>query len=126
MRTQSTQPSRRNVRPPLPPFPHFYPKIRRQDAGGACSQRSRGRQVRTAAIPPERVSIGHGVPVHLERDEGWKPAITIKEILLGIQALLDEPNPESPAQADAFNMYKHNRKGYEKRVREVVRENPSP
>lgn len=62
----------------------------------------------------------------LNEEEGWKPAITIKEILLGIQSLLDEPNPESPAQADAFNLFKKDRQAYEKKVRGVVRENPAP
>ena len=62
----------------------------------------------------------------LNEEEGWKPAITIKEILLGIQSLLDEPNPESPAQADAFNLFKKDRAAYEKKVRSVVKENPAP
>ncbi|KAJ1569656.1 E2 SUMO-conjugating protein ubc9, partial [Cladochytrium tenue] len=42
----------------------------------------------------------------LNEDEDWKPAITVRQILLGIQALLDEPNPLSPAQADAYTMFK--------------------
>lgn len=62
----------------------------------------------------------------LNEEEGWKPAITIKEILLGIQSLLDEPNPESPAQADAFNLFKKDRQAYEKKVRSIVKENPAP
>ncbi|PQE27563.1 asparagine synthetase protein [Rutstroemia sp. NJR-2017a BBW] len=45
----------------------------------------------------------------LNEEEGWKPAITIKQILLGIQELLDTPNPESPAQADAYNLFKKDR-----------------
>jgi ubiquitin-conjugating enzyme E2 I len=62
----------------------------------------------------------------LNEEEGWKPAITIKEILLGIQSLLDEPNPESPAQADAFNLFKKDRTAYEKKVKNIVKENPAP
>jgi len=62
----------------------------------------------------------------LNEEEGWKPAITIKEILLGIQSLLDEPNPESPAQADAYNLFKKDRAGYERKVRSIVKENPAP
>lgn len=62
----------------------------------------------------------------LNEEEGWKPAITIKEILLGIQSLLNEPNPESPAQADAYNLFKKDRAAYEKKIRQVVRENPAP
>ncbi|KAI9727105.1 MAG: E2 SUMO-conjugating protein ubc9 [Chrysothrix sp. TS-e1954] len=62
----------------------------------------------------------------LNEDEGWKPAITIKDILLGIQSLLDEPNPESPAQADAYNLFKKDLKQYREKVRMSVRENPAP
>lgn len=62
----------------------------------------------------------------LNEEEGWKPAITIKEILLGIQMLLDEVNPESPAQADAYNLYKKDREAYKKKVRQVVKDNPAP
>ena len=62
----------------------------------------------------------------LNEEEGWKPAITIKEILLGIQMLLDEVNPESPAQADAYNLYKKDRAAYERKVKQVVKDNPAP
>lgn len=40
--------------------------------------------------------------------------------------LLDEVNPESPAQADAYNLYKKDREAYKKKVRQVVKENPAP
>ncbi|KAJ5229631.1 hypothetical protein N7489_010339 [Penicillium chrysogenum] len=59
----------------------------------------------------------------LNEEEGWRPAITIKQLLLGIQDLLDDPNPESPAQAEAYNLFKKDRPQYERRVRMVVREN---
>ena len=62
----------------------------------------------------------------LNEEEGWKPAITIKQILLGIQELLNEPNPESPAQADAYNLFKKDRQAYEKKVKSIVKENPAP
>lgn len=61
----------------------------------------------------------------LAEDDGWKPAITIKQILLGIQDLLDDPNPESPAQAEAYNLFKKDRLAYEKKVRQVVKEHPA-
>ncbi|WZZ27439.1 hypothetical protein YC2023_010840 [Brassica napus] len=32
--------------------------------------------------------------------KGWRPAITVKQILVGIQVLLDTPNPADPAQTD--------------------------
>jgi ubiquitin-conjugating enzyme E2 I len=62
----------------------------------------------------------------LNEEEGWKPAITIKEILLGIQSLLNEPNPDSPAQAEAYNLFRKDRAAYEKKIKQVVRDNPAP
>uniref|UniRef100_A0A667YN81 SUMO-conjugating enzyme UBC9-like n=1 Tax=Myripristis murdjan TaxID=586833 RepID=A0A667YN81_9TELE len=41
----------------------------------------------------------------LEEDKDWRPAITIKQILLGIQELLNEPNIQDPAQAEAYTIY---------------------
>ncbi len=62
----------------------------------------------------------------LNEDEGWKPAINIKDILLGIQSLLDEPNPEGPAQAEAYTTFKKDIDAYRKKVKQVVRDNPAP
>lgn len=62
----------------------------------------------------------------LNEEEAWKPAITIKQILLGIQMLLDEVNPESPAQAEAYNLFKKDRAAYEKAVRKIVKDNQAP
>jgi hypothetical protein len=62
----------------------------------------------------------------LNEEEGWKPAITIKQILLGVQDLLDDPNPDSPAQADAYNLFKKDRAAYEAKVKRIVRDNPAP
>ncbi|KZL74613.1 SUMO-conjugating enzyme ubc9, partial [Colletotrichum tofieldiae] len=62
----------------------------------------------------------------LNEEEAWKPAITVKQILLGIQNLLDDPNPESPAQAEAYSLFKKDKAEYEKRIKRVVRENPAP
>jgi len=62
----------------------------------------------------------------LNEEQDWKPAITIKDILKGIQSLLDEPNLDSPAQADAFNMLKKDRAAYDRKVKMIVRDNPAP
>ncbi|KAB8606221.1 hypothetical protein FH972_025852 [Carpinus fangiana] len=62
----------------------------------------------------------------LNEEEAWKPAITLKDILIGIQSLLDEPNPESPAQADAYTLFKRDPEAYKKKIRQVVKDNPAP
>lgn len=41
----------------------------------------------------------------LDEDEGWRPAITIKQMLLGIHDLFDTPNPNSPAQSEAYQLF---------------------
>eukprot|EP00127_Corallochytrium_limacisporum_P003219 Clim_evm68s147 gene=Clim_evmTU68s147 len=61
----------------------------------------------------------------LDADKDWKPAITVKQILLGIQALLTEPNPNDPAQADAYQAFRDNPEEYKRRVRaEAVKQRP--
>ncbi|KAM3072311.1 SUMO conjugating enzyme Hus5 [Clarireedia jacksonii] len=61
----------------------------------------------------------------LNEEEGWKPAITIKQILLGIQELLDTPNPDSPAQAEAYNLFKKDRAAYDNKIKRIVKDNPA-
>ena len=41
----------------------------------------------------------------LDEEKDWRPAITIKQILLGIQDLLNDPNIKDPAQAEAYTIY---------------------
>jgi len=57
---------------------------------------------------------------------GWKPAITLKQILLGVQTLLNEPNLDSPAQADAYQVYKKDRDQYNRKIKAIVKDNPAP
>lgn len=57
----------------------------------------------------------------LDEEKDWRSAITIKQILLGIQDLLNEPNIKDPAQAEAYTIYCQNRLEYEKRVRAQAR-----
>ncbi|ODQ63967.1 SUMO-conjugating enzyme [Nadsonia fulvescens var. elongata DSM 6958] len=57
----------------------------------------------------------------LNEGEGWRPAITLKTIVQGIQALLNDPNPNSPAQSDAYNMFRRDKIQYEKMVREQAK-----
>ena len=58
------------------------------------------------------------------KDEGWVPSITVKQILMGIQDLLTDPNPNSPAQTDAYLDYTKNRDKYELRVKKQVEKFP--
>lgn len=58
----------------------------------------------------------------LNEDEDWKPNITVRQILLGIQDLLDHPNIASPAQSEPFLMYSEKKEEYLKRVRKQIKE----
>lgn len=53
----------------------------------------------------------------LDENKDWKPSISIKQLLIGIQDLLNHPNIEDPAQAEAYQIYCQNRAEYEKRVK---------
>ncbi|CAB1105565.1 unnamed protein product [Ectocarpus sp. CCAP 1310/34] len=59
----------------------------------------------------------------LDEDEGWRPAITIKQMLLGIHDLFDTPNPNSPAQSEAYQLFVTNKEEYRRRVRLEAQKN---
>ena len=59
----------------------------------------------------------------LNEEEGWRPAITLKQVLMGIQDLLDEPNPNSPAQSEAYNLFMSDKAEYKRRVRAEASKN---
>jgi ubiquitin-conjugating enzyme E2 I len=42
---------------------------------------------------------------------------------MGIQDLLDEPNPDSPAQSDAYQLFISDKERYRRRIREEARKN---
>jgi ubiquitin-conjugating enzyme E2 I len=61
----------------------------------------------------------------LNEEEGWRPAITLKQVLIGIQDLLDDPNPNSPAQSEAYQLYMNNKTEYKRRVKNEAKKNAS-
>ncbi|XP_013108322.1 ubiquitin-conjugating enzyme E2 D2B-like [Stomoxys calcitrans] len=50
----------------------------------------------------------------------YNPAITLESILLSIQLLLANPNPDDPLQGDAADLYKSNNNLFNKKARETV------
>jgi ubiquitin-conjugating enzyme E2 I len=50
--------------------------------------------------------------------QDWKPAITVKQILLGIQTLLNEPNLNSPANSEASNTLRKSKEQYLNRIKQ--------
>ena len=47
----------------------------------------------------------------------WSPGITIKEILTGVQTMLTDPNPGSPAQPAVMAEWRSNRAMYNRKVK---------
>lgn len=50
----------------------------------------------------------------------WSPVYDVWAILTSVRSLLSDPNPLSPANSVAAQMYNENRSEYERRVREIV------
>lgn len=59
----------------------------------------------------------------LNEDQGWRPAITIKQMLIGIQDLLDNPNDKDPAQLDAMKLYQNDIVAYKAKIRDQATKN---
>lgn len=50
----------------------------------------------------------------------WSPTYDVSAILTSIQSLLHDPNTNSPANAEAANLFRNNPKEYTRRVRDSV------
>lgn len=53
----------------------------------------------------------------------WSPSQNIGSILLSIMSLLTDPNPASPANREAAELYSKDKAAYEKKVREHIEAN---
>jgi len=62
----------------------------------------------------------------LNEDGGWKPSLTVSQVLNGVQELLDEPNPASPAQTEAYRALTQQPAEYARTVRDQARKHPPP
>jgi ubiquitin-conjugating enzyme E2 I len=60
----------------------------------------------------------------LNEEKDWRPSITIKQMLLAIQTLLDTPNPRDPAQKEPLDLFVHDQAAYAKKVREEAKLQP--
>ncbi|GFO47566.1 ubiquitin-conjugating enzyme e2 2 [Plakobranchus ocellatus] len=52
----------------------------------------------------------------------WSPTYDVSAILTSIQSLLHDPNPNSPANYEAAQLYRETRREYEKKVAAIVQE----
>ena len=49
----------------------------------------------------------------------WAPTLKVSSVLMSIQSLLDDPNPASPANSEAAELFEKNRPEYEAKVSTV-------
>jgi len=52
----------------------------------------------------------------LDQSKDWRPSISIKDILIGLQLLLDRPNLLSPAQHLSAQMLENDPEGYKRQI----------
>ncbi|KAL8504897.1 hypothetical protein ACS0TY_016187 [Phlomoides rotata] len=57
----------------------------------------------------------------LNQHDGWRPNITVKQLLVCIQDLLDLPNPDSPANSYVCRLFVDRREEYKERVRQLAK-----
>ncbi|RZC66226.1 hypothetical protein C5167_009916 [Papaver somniferum] len=53
--------------------------------------------------------------------DAWSPCHSVCTILTSVQSLLTDPNPASPANPEAAQMYQHDIQSYNRRVRRCAR-----
>ena len=56
----------------------------------------------------------------LNESKDWKPSVTLKQILQGVQDLLDAPNVSDPAQGQAAKELRTNPAAYKRKVRQLA------
>ena len=58
----------------------------------------------------------------LEADKGWYPQITVRDILLGVQRLLNEPNLSNPANSEPYAIFTEDIEEYNEIIRNQATE----
>ncbi len=61
--------------------------------------------------------------VDILQSHEWTPAQNIRTILVSIMSLLMDPNPSSPANREAAQLYMNDKEEYNKKVREFIKAN---
>jgi ubiquitin-conjugating enzyme E2 N len=53
--------------------------------------------------------------------KNWSPALQMKSVLLSIQSLLAEPNPDDPLNNEAASEWKSNKKAAESKAKDFTK-----
>ncbi|OLL21780.1 Ubiquitin-conjugating enzyme E2 [Neolecta irregularis DAH-3] len=67
-------------------------------------------------------SPGDDPNMYESSSERWSPVQSVEKILLSVMSMLAEPNDESGANIDACKMWRDDRTGYNRKVRNLARE----
>ncbi|KAJ7958188.1 SUMO-conjugating enzyme [Quillaja saponaria] len=103
----------------------LFISVRTIPASLQLSQQASKVQTSSRILPSKCLSIGTVCLSILNENSGWRPAITVKQILLGFQDLLDQPNPADPAQTDGYQLFIQDPTEYKRRVRQQAKQYPS-
>eukprot|EP01038_Epipyxis_sp_PR26KG_P007664 gene7663-10428_t len=66
---------------------------------------------------PNVFSSGHICLDLLKSYENYRPGLSVKQLAVGIQELLDNPNPASPANSEASTLFQKKKADYKKRIK---------
>lgn len=55
---------------------------------------------------------------HEMLNDGWSPQLKLSEVLLMVNQILKEPNPENPLEPEIANQYKADRNAFNKQAKE--------
>ena len=83
--------------------PLFHPNV--YPSGTVCRKSNVIIRVLARRAPADVLDAARVVSI-LNEEKAWKPAITVKQILIGIQELLHTPNQNDPAQLEAYTLYR--------------------
>ncbi|XP_011495672.1 PREDICTED: ubiquitin-conjugating enzyme E2 T-like [Ceratosolen solmsi marchali] len=53
---------------------------------------------------------------------GWRPTISLENLIVAVQSLLCNPNPDDPLMVDIAEEYRFNKKEYERKAKKLLLE----